>query len=142
MRTKVLKKLGTFFVWYSLRGGQKFCARLARTWQISPCARNFCSYDWNPLSAPASYYDLLVSIRLGKWDTIYWFFSVAPMMYIPNQLIGAPRGTEVTLECETEASPKVIGAIGGPTSLKSYSFILPQCLCKASIQSRHFFALL
>ena len=29
------------------------------------------------------------------------------MMYIPNQLIGAPRDTEITLECETEASPKV-----------------------------------
>ena len=34
---------------------------------------------------------------------------VAPMMYIPNQLIGAPQGTEITLECETEASPKVSG---------------------------------
>ena len=29
------------------------------------------------------------------------------MMYIPNQLIGAPVGTEVTVECTTEASPKV-----------------------------------
>jgi len=32
----------------------------------------------------------------------------APMMYIPNQLIGAPLGTQITLECETEASPKAI----------------------------------
>ena len=29
------------------------------------------------------------------------------MMYIPNQLIGAPVNTQVTLECTTEASPKV-----------------------------------
>ncbi|XP_023333898.1 neurotrimin isoform X2 [Eurytemora carolleeae] len=32
----------------------------------------------------------------------------APMMYIPNQLIGAPLGTEIQLQCETEASPKAI----------------------------------
>ena len=29
------------------------------------------------------------------------------MMYIPNQLIGAPVNTQVTMECTTEASPKV-----------------------------------
>ena len=28
-------------------------------------------------------------------------------MYIPNQLIGAPVNTQVTIECTTEASPKV-----------------------------------
>ena len=32
---------------------------------------------------------------------------VQPMMYIPNQLIGAPVNTQVTMECTTEASPKV-----------------------------------
>jgi len=31
-----------------------------------------------------------------------------PMMYIPNQLIGAPVNTQVTMECTTEASPKAI----------------------------------
>lgn len=31
-----------------------------------------------------------------------------PMMYIPNQLIGAPVSTQVTIECTTEASPKAI----------------------------------
>jgi len=31
-----------------------------------------------------------------------------PMMYIPNQLIGAPVNTQVTIECTTEASPKAI----------------------------------
>ena len=29
------------------------------------------------------------------------------MMYIPNQLIGAPLATKITLECQIEASPKV-----------------------------------
>jgi hypothetical protein len=36
-----------------------------------------------------------------------FLISVAPMMYIPNQLIGAPLHTQVTIECITEASPKV-----------------------------------
>ncbi|XP_018018946.1 hemicentin-1 isoform X2 [Hyalella azteca] len=31
-----------------------------------------------------------------------------PLVRIPNQLVGAPRGTDVTLECEVEASPKSI----------------------------------
>merc|ERR1719461_163501 len=31
-----------------------------------------------------------------------------PMMYIPNQLIGAPVNPQVTMECTTEASPKAI----------------------------------
>ena len=35
------------------------------------------------------------------------FIAVQPMMYIPNQLIGAPVNTQVTMECTTEASPKV-----------------------------------
>ena len=37
----------------------------------------------------------------------HFVISVAPMMYIPNQLIGAPLHTQVTIECVTEASPKV-----------------------------------
>ena len=40
---------------------------------------------------------------------IYLFFSVAPMIWIPNQLIGAAIGNpDVTLECITEAMPKAI----------------------------------
>ncbi|XP_069991777.1 lachesin isoform X1 [Penaeus vannamei] len=31
-----------------------------------------------------------------------------PLIRIPNQLVGAPPGTNVTLECEVEASPKSI----------------------------------
>lgn len=33
------------------------------------------------------------------------FFSVPPMIWVPNQLIGASVGEEVTLECSTEAFP-------------------------------------
>lgn len=32
----------------------------------------------------------------------------SPMIWIPNQLVGAPSGQEVTLECFTEAHPKSI----------------------------------
>ena len=40
---------------------------------------------------------------------IYLFISVAPMIWIPNQLIGAAIGNpDVTLECITEAMPKAI----------------------------------
>ena len=34
--------------------------------------------------------------------------SVNPMIWIPNQLVGAPVGTTVKLECHTEASPRAI----------------------------------
>lgn len=32
----------------------------------------------------------------------------SPMIWIPNQLVGAPLGTTVKLECHTESSPKAI----------------------------------
>ncbi|KAF7267513.1 hypothetical protein GWI33_019255 [Rhynchophorus ferrugineus] len=31
-----------------------------------------------------------------------------PMIWVPNQLVGAPAGTDVTLDCHTEAHPKAI----------------------------------
>ena len=41
--------------------------------------------------------------------TLYFLYiSVAPMIWIPNQLIGAAIGKDVTLECITEAMPKAI----------------------------------
>lgn len=30
------------------------------------------------------------------------------MIWVPNQLVGAPAGTDVTLECNTEAYPRAI----------------------------------
>lgn len=35
-------------------------------------------------------------------------FAVSPVIRVPNQLVGAPRGTDVALECLVEASPKSI----------------------------------
>lgn len=34
--------------------------------------------------------------------------TVHPMVQVPNQLVGAPIGTNVTLLCNVEASPKAI----------------------------------
>lgn len=33
---------------------------------------------------------------------------VSPMIWVPNQLVGAPSGTDVTIDCQTEAYPKSI----------------------------------
>lgn len=35
-------------------------------------------------------------------------FSVSPMLVVPNQLVGAPLGTDVTVDCLTEAYPRPI----------------------------------
>ncbi|KAL0278833.1 UNVERIFIED_CONTAM: hypothetical protein PYX00_000527 [Menopon gallinae] len=32
----------------------------------------------------------------------------SPMIWVPNQLVGAPAGTEVTIDCHTEAYPRAI----------------------------------
>lgn len=34
--------------------------------------------------------------------------TVSPMIFVPNQLVGAPAGTDVTIDCNTEAHPKYI----------------------------------
>jgi len=38
----------------------------------------------------------------------YCFIIVSPMIWVPNQLVGAPSGTDVTIDCQTEAYPKSI----------------------------------
>lgn len=30
------------------------------------------------------------------------------MIWVPNQLVGAPAGTDVTIDCNTEAHPKYV----------------------------------
>ena len=35
-------------------------------------------------------------------------FLVKPSVWVPNQLVGAPLGTDVTIECVIEAFPKAI----------------------------------
>lgn len=37
-----------------------------------------------------------------------FLFSVPPVIKVPNQLLGAPLGTDVQLECYVEAFPNTI----------------------------------
>jgi len=41
-------------------------------------------------------------------DVIVFSFAVPPVIAVPNQLLGAPIGTDVTLECHVESYPKSI----------------------------------
>lgn len=47
-------------------------------------------------------------INIYALDIIYLIFLVAPTVTVPNQLLGAPLGTEVTLKCYVEAFPNTI----------------------------------
>lgn len=49
------------------------------------------------------------SCRGWKCNNIFRFrFTVPPVIHVPNQLVGAPLGTDVVLECFVEASPMSI----------------------------------
>lgn len=43
---------------------------------------------------------------VSKRITIDVEFS--PMIWVPNQLVGAPLGTDVQIDCHTEAHPKYV----------------------------------
>lgn len=45
---------------------------------------------------------------MTKFNIFFFFFTVHPVISSPSQLVGAPKGTEVTLECNVEAFPKSI----------------------------------
>lgn len=48
---------------------------------------------------------------LHKIVLLFYFtniFSVSPTLVVPNQLVGAPLGTDVTIDCLTEAYPRPI----------------------------------
>lgn len=40
--------------------------------------------------------------------SFYKLVIVHPVIQVPNQLVGAPLGTDVQIECHVEASPKSI----------------------------------
>lgn len=41
-------------------------------------------------------------------ENLFFFFSVPPMIWVQNQLVGAQEGQQLTLECLSEAYPKSI----------------------------------
>lgn len=43
-----------------------------------------------------------------RYFVFVWECVVHPLIQVPNQLVGAPLGTDVTLICNVEASPKAI----------------------------------
>ncbi|EDW93504.2 uncharacterized protein Dyak_GE21492, isoform C [Drosophila yakuba] len=57
---------------------------------------------WAPICAspPMEYLHRCPSGSFWTW--------ISPMIWVPNQLVGAPSGTDVTIDCHTEAHPKAI----------------------------------
>jgi len=51
--------------------------------------------------------DQFIIFLCCNWK-IYVFVAVSPMIWVPNQLVGAPSGTNVTIDCHTEAYPRAI----------------------------------
>lgn len=66
---------------------------------------------YHRLPAPPFQPHLLTWTDVTQCASCFYFFflfSVAPVIHVPNQLVGAPLGTDVALECFVEASPKSI----------------------------------
>lgn len=51
---------------------------------------------------------------------IFVYFTVPPMIWIQNQLVGAAIGQSITLDCQSEAFPKSINYW-----MKNDSIIIP-----------------
>lgn len=51
---------------------------------------------------------LSVKCKDNKGLVVIVVVTVHPLIQVPNQLVGAPTGTDVTLHCHVEASPKAI----------------------------------
>lgn len=62
---------------------------------------------------------------------------VSPMIFVPNQLVGAPAGTDVTIDCNTEAHPKYI-----KNPFLYYRYIQNIVFCFCFLFPRNFFFLL
>lgn len=58
--------------------------------------------------------------------------TVHPVIQVPNQLVGAPLGTDVQIECHVEASPKSINywiKDTGECVHLSHSLYIGVCMC-------------
>ncbi|RZF39911.1 hypothetical protein LSTR_LSTR017637 [Laodelphax striatellus] len=49
-----------------------------------------------------------VCMSAGRGSSRLLCSTVHPLIQVPNQLVGAPTNTDVTLHCHVEASPKAI----------------------------------
>lgn len=66
----------------------------------------FSRYVTFPFNGPV--YQLAPLVFPLTTNIITVFVAVHPVISVPNQLVGAPLGTDVTLECILEAFPKAI----------------------------------
>lgn len=49
-----------------------------------------------------------IFIPPSSFSLLLYYVSVPPMIWVPNQLVGAPVGTDVTVDCQIEAYPRAI----------------------------------
>lgn len=56
----------------------------------------------------SSFFPTYYCTKLLFYFTNISSFSVSPTLLVPNQLVGAPLGTDVTIDCLTEAYPRPI----------------------------------
>lgn len=82
--------------------------------------------------------NLLFNFHLMSVRIFCFPFSVHPLIQVPNQLVGAPLGTDVTIICNVEASPKAINYWQRENG-KIITFFSPPCYM---FQSRIHFVLL
>lgn len=71
----------------------------------SSCPPDSC---FNSLQTPPFYTHQVTWIIMLYTMRLNFGITVAPVIHVPNQLVGAPLGTDVALECFVEASPKSI----------------------------------
>lgn len=57
------------------------------------------------------------------------YFIVHPLIQVPNQLVGAPPNTDVTLICNVEASPKSINYWQRENGLNNFFFVFLLFFC-------------
>ena len=82
-------------------------------------------------------YELLRRTFVPRLKLLFpFFFSVSPMIWIPNQLLGAPEGADIKLECHTESSPKAIAYWNYNVSNGSRFYLSLVCLLYTSPSPR------
>lgn len=68
-----------------------------------PNKSDFCqTNEWRYVRNFISYFSISSLTSLNSCPL------VSPMIWVPNQLVGAPAGTDVTVDCHTEAHPRAI----------------------------------
>lgn len=86
----------------------------------------------SPSLSLSMYTSLLCLLSLSLFT-----LSVHPVIQVPNQLVGAPLGTDVQIECHVEASPKSINYWIKDTG-ECVCVSLPACVCVCVVKHHKF----